>query len=73
MCWTWLSIMNPHQLSWTLRTMPFAAAIAGSTLLGLLLTKDRRDFSLSRESITLMLFMAWFCITLPFSMIWDGS
>jgi len=73
MCWTWISIMNPHQLSWTLRTMPFAAAIAGSTLLGLFLTKDRRDYSLNRENITLMIFMAWFCITLPFSMIFDPS
>lgn len=73
MCWTWLSIMNPHQLTWTLKTMPFAAAIGGSTLLGLFLTKDRRDYSLNRENITLMLFMMWFCITLPFSMLWDDS
>lgn len=73
MCWTWLSIMNPHQLSWTLRGQPFAAAIGGATLLGLFMTQDRRDYSLNRENITLMIFMAWFCITLPFSMIWDES
>lgn len=73
MGWTWLSIMNPHQLSWSLKTMPFAAAIAGSTLLGLMMTKDRKDYSLNRENITLMIFMAWFCITLPFSMMWEPS
>jgi len=73
MCWTWLSIMNPHQLSWTLRGQPFAAAIGGATLVGLFITKDRRDYSMNRENITLMLFMTWFCITLPFSMIWDES
>jgi probable O-glycosylation ligase (exosortase A-associated) len=73
MCWTWLSIMNPHQLSWQLRTMPFAAAIAIATLTGMLVTKDRRDYSQSRESITLMIFMLWMCITLPFSMIFDES
>lgn len=71
--WTWFSIMNPHQLSWSLRTMPFAAAIGGATLLGLFLTKDKRDYSLDRENITLILFMAWMCITLPFSMIFDSS
>jgi probable O-glycosylation ligase (exosortase A-associated) len=71
--WTWLSIMNPHQLTWSLRTMPFAAAIGGATLIGLFMTKDRRDYSLSRESITLMLFMAWMCITLPFSMIFGEA
>lgn len=73
MCWTWISIMNPHQLSWSLRGQPFAAAIGGATLIGLFITSDRRDYSLNRESITLMLLMAWFTITLPFSMIWDDS
>ena len=71
--WTWLSIMNPHQLTWTLRTMPFAAAIGGATLMGLFITKDRRDFSLNRENITLMLFMLWMCITLPASIFFDDS
>lgn len=73
LCWTWLSIMNPHQLSWTLRTMPFAAAIGGATLIGLFITQDRRDYSLSRESVTLMIFMLWICITLPFSLLLDES
>ncbi|MDR7271158.1 putative O-glycosylation ligase (exosortase A-associated) [Pelomonas saccharophila] len=71
--WTWMSIMNPHQLSWALKTMPFAAAIGGATLIGLFITKDRRDYSLNRENVTLMLFMMWMCITLPFSMLFDES
>lgn len=73
MCWTWISIMNPHQLSWSLRGQPFAALIGGATLIGLFTTSDRRDYSVNRESITLMLLMVWFTITLPFSMIWDES
>jgi probable O-glycosylation ligase (exosortase A-associated) len=73
MCWTWISIMNPHQLSWSLRGQPFAALIGGATLIGLFMTSDRRDYSLNRESITLILLMVWFTITLPFSMIWDES
>lgn len=71
--WTWVSIMNPHQLSWTLRSLPVAAAIGGATLLGLFITQDRRDYTTSRESVTLMLFMAWMCITLPFSLLFDAS
>ncbi|MDR7334172.1 putative O-glycosylation ligase, exosortase A system-associated [Roseateles asaccharophilus] len=73
MCWTWLSIMNPHQLSWRMSTMPLAAAIGGATLIGLFISKDRRDYSTSRESIVLMMFMAWMCITLPFSILFDES
>lgn len=73
MAWTWVSIMNPHQLTWSLRTMPIAAAIGGATLIGLFITKDRRDYSLNRENVTLMMFMLWMCITLPFSMLFDES
>lgn len=73
MCWTWISIMNPHQLTWQLKTLPVAAAIGGATLVGLFTSSDRRDYSMNRENITLLLLMAWFCITLPFSMLFDGS
>ena len=71
--WTWVSIMNPHALSWNLKTLPVAAAMAGSTLLGLLLTKDRRNFFTTRETRVLMLFMLWMCITLPFSFYLEDS
>lgn len=71
--WTWISIMNPHAYSWRLNSMPIAAAIAISILLGLLITKDRRNFFLTRETVVLMLFMMWMCITLPFSFYFDQS
>lgn len=73
MGWTWISIMNPHQLSWSLKTLPVAAAVGGATLVGLFITQDKRDYSLTRENITLIMLMVWYCITLPFSMIWDDS
>lgn len=71
--WTWISIMNPHQLSWTLRSLPVAAAVGGATLVGMFVSQDRRDFSQSRETITLQVFMLWMCITLPFSIVFDES
>ena len=73
MGWTWVSVMSPHAYSWHLNSMPVAAAIAVSILLGLLLTKDRRNFFLTRETTVLMLFMLWMCITLPFSFYFDQS
>ena len=42
--WTWISIMNPHAYSWHLNSMPVAALVAGATLLGVLVTRDRREF-----------------------------
>lgn len=71
--WTWISLMNPHTFSWRLATMPVAAAMAGSVLLGLVITSDRRNFYVTRESLVLILFMAWMCITLPFSYSFDQS
>lgn len=62
--WTWVSIMNPHAFSWRLSTMPIAALIGGATLLGLLITKDRRKFVLEPESIVLVIFMLWMTITM---------
>ncbi len=71
--WTWISIMNPHAYSWRLSSMPVAAVIAISILLGVLITKDRRNFFVTRETVVLMLFMLWMCITLPFSFYFDQS
>ncbi|MDN3920457.1 putative O-glycosylation ligase, exosortase A system-associated [Roseateles violae] len=71
--WTWVSIMNPHALSWRLGDMPVAATMAIATLLGLLMTRDKRQFFTTRETIVLMLFMLWMCITLPFSFHLDES
>ena len=73
MGWTWISLMNPHTLTWHLNSLPVAAAVAGSTLLGTLITKDRRDFSLTPETMVLLAFMCWICITLPFSFDVDDS
>jgi probable O-glycosylation ligase (exosortase A-associated) len=71
--WTWVSMMNPHVLTWRLADMPVAAAIAVGVLIGLVVTKDKRNFALTRESAVLLIFMLWMCITLPFSMDFEGS
>lgn len=71
--WTWLSLMNPHALSWHMSQLPVAATMAIATLLGVLLTRDRRDFFVTRETLVLMLFMLWMCITLPFSFHFEPS
>jgi putative inorganic carbon (hco3(-)) transporter len=73
MGWAWISLMSPHVQTWYLNAMPVAAAMAGSTLLGLVFTKDRRDFSLTPETTVLIAFMLWICITLPVSINVDDS
>jgi len=73
MGWTWVSIMNPHALSWRLQSMPVAMTMALATFVGILITKDRRQFYLTPPVAVLMAFMLWMCITLPFSFGFDQS
>ena len=73
MGWTWISIMNPHAYGWILSSLPVAATVAISVFVGMLFTKDRRNFFVTRETFVLMLFMLWMCITLPFSFYFDDS
>lgn len=73
MLWTLLSILNPHKYSWQLDAQPIAAVVAVCTLVGILVSKDRKSFPLTRESLMLLLLMGWFSITLLGSFNIDGS
>lgn len=66
--WTWVSIMNPHKLTFGfLRDFPVAAITAGVTVLGVLLTQDRRKLPLSSVTYSLLAFILWMCVTSLFA------
>lgn len=66
--WTWLSLMNPHRLTWgPAFDFPFAAIVAGTTLLGFLLTRDQRKLPITAPVIVLFIFVAWMCVTSLFA------
>lgn len=66
--WTWVSVMNPHTQGWGfIRSMPVAFIVAVATLLGFVLTRDRRNPFLDPAVVFLALFMAWICIGWPMS------
>jgi putative inorganic carbon (hco3(-)) transporter len=67
LAWTWVSTMNLQAYTWRLSQMPIAAAIAISILAGVLVTKDRKNWYVTRETAMLMAFMGWMCLTFPFS------
>src|SRR6516225_8111681 len=71
--WTWISVMNPHKLAWRIDDLPLAALVAGCTLLGLMITRDRRSPFQGAASVVLVLFMFWMCLTYPFSLFPDLS
>jgi len=65
--WTWVSIMNPHKVSWLLRDYPVAAIVGGATLIGLFVTRDKRQFFISTPAVFMLLFTLWMCVTYFFS------
>ncbi|HSV50993.1 MAG TPA: putative O-glycosylation ligase, exosortase A system-associated [Burkholderiaceae bacterium] len=64
MLWTWLSIMNPHRFAWGLAySAPLAAMAAASTMLGLLLTREKESpFKASAVTI-FFIFMLWITLS----------
>ena len=73
MGWTLISIMNPHRYSWAASRLPLAAVIALATLIGLLITRDRRASPFAAPTVVLFAFMAWISLTFPFSFSVDQS
>lgn len=62
--WTWISIMNPHTLTYGFaNSFPFAAIAAAAALISLVVTKDRIKLPTDKPVILLILFVIWMCIT----------
>ena len=62
--WTWMSIMNPHKLTWGFAsTAPFAMVAALVTFASVLV--DRKSLRLPSDPtvIALVLWVTWMCIT----------
>ena len=63
--WTWLSVMNPHRLTWGFAfDFPFAALAASAALVSLLVSRDKKiELPRNAPVIVLALFLIWVCIT----------
>lgn len=72
--WVWISVMNPHTQGWGFAiSFPFAAIIAGTTLISLVMTKQPRNLPLTPFTTMLILFAVWMSITTAFSFYPDES
>ena len=73
--WSWISYMNPHRLTWGFAyDMPFAAMVAGTTLVGLMFSKDLRQ-PVPRSGVLLVwiLFVLWMTVTTLFALVPDAA
>lgn len=66
--WAWLAFMNPHRLTWGFaRDLPFAQAVAIATLLGLMMTRERKPLFWTRETALMVILLAFFGLTTAFA------
>jgi probable O-glycosylation ligase (exosortase A-associated) len=62
--WTWIGFMNPHRLTWSwAHDMPFAMIVALTTLVSLLISREPKKIPWTRETIVLLIFLAWMLLT----------
>ncbi|HVP89414.1 MAG TPA: putative O-glycosylation ligase, exosortase A system-associated, partial [Casimicrobiaceae bacterium] len=67
--WSWLGFMNPHRLAWGFATtLPLAMTVALTTMVALLLSKEKQKFVWTREMVLILIFLAWMVVTTSFSM-----
>ena len=72
--WVWISVMNPHRLSWGFAySFPFAAIIAATTLAGLVFTSDPKKLPMTPVVSTFIAFGAWMAFTTLFAFSPDSS
>jgi putative inorganic carbon (hco3(-)) transporter len=62
--WTWLSLMNPHRLTYGFAySMPFNMIIAALTIVMFFVGKENKKLPINGISILLILFVVWQTIT----------
>lgn len=62
--WTWLSLMNPHRLTYDFAyAMPFAAIAAAATFISLLWNSGKVRLPFDGAVVALVLFVGWTCVT----------
>lgn len=70
----WISVMNPHRLTWGVAYgMPVAAIAAGMTMIGIVVGKQRFRFPFTAPTIILIVFVAWMALTTVFAIHPDTS
>lgn len=67
--WTWISLMNPHRLTWGFfAELPYALVIALVTFVGFAASRESKKIPMDSFSILTIAFMCWFSLTTIFAL-----
>lgn len=66
--WTWISMMNPHRLTWGfMYDAPVAMFVGVCTLVGLLASSEKRSPFIGAPAVWLAILVCWMCVTTIFA------
>lgn len=66
--WVWVSVMNPHRLTWGFAyDFSFAQLIAIATLIGILFSKEPKRLPITPVTVVLFLMVLWMNVTTFFA------
>lgn len=66
--WVWISVMNPHTQGWGFATtFPFAAIIAGATLVSLFFSREAKNLPQTSVLWVFLAFVLWMNVTTLFA------
>jgi probable O-glycosylation ligase (exosortase A-associated) len=72
--WVWVSVMNPHRMTYGFaHDTTFAMYIAIATLIGFLFTREPKRLLMTPVTVTLLLFTLWMCVTTYFAFDTEAS
>lgn len=66
--WTWVSIMNPHRLTWSSTDMPAAMIIGVATIVAWLASREPKRMSWDTLSVIMLCYVLWTGVTTIFAM-----
>jgi putative inorganic carbon (hco3(-)) transporter len=67
--WTWISLMNPHRLSWGFfAELPYALIVALVTFAGFAVSRESKKIPLDAFAILTIAFTCWFSLTTIFAL-----
>jgi probable O-glycosylation ligase (exosortase A-associated) len=67
--WTWIDYMNPHRLCYGfVKFAPVSLASAAVTVAAAVFVRERKSFPFTRETVLLLLLIAWMTITSWFAL-----
>ena len=72
--WVWISVMSLHSQAWGYATnFPFAFIVAVVTIASMIASTQPKNLPLTPVTVTLIAFVLWMNVTLPFSLFFDVS